>query len=276
MGKCARWSMLFATGILAVSFAFCISFSLAGKVYADSSTSPTPAPSPTAKHTILPGISKSVLLEAEKCQTSSQDVKQNYTVLNSSGEWINTGNVSLGSENGSSYTLNEMQLSLAVDGEKADRKIEVRVDSPDGPIVGKLDLSGSATSSFTKKTIELSCSAEEGVPKQVQFYLVYKGDKGAVKINWIYVTRINAIQVTVPKVEPNIIYGDLDMDDNFTSVDFGLLRKYLLSTNFDFPIDNWLEVGDVNGDDELNAIDFALFRKRLLGLIDKFPVEMIE
>jgi hypothetical protein len=58
--------MLFATGILAVSFAFCSSYSLTGKVYADTLLSPTPVPSSAPKHTILPGISQSVLKEAEK------------------------------------------------------------------------------------------------------------------------------------------------------------------------------------------------------------------
>ena len=169
-----------------------------------------------------------------------------------------------------------MQISLALEGEKANRKIEVRTYSPDGPLVGKLDLSNSGSGLFTKKTIALSCSGEPGFRTIIPFYLVYEGDEGAVKINWIYVTSKVAKQIPVPPLEPDPVIGDLDGDDKFTSIDFMLLKRYLLDIDVDVPMDYWLEAGDVDGDGQLNSIDFILFKKRLLDLIDKFPIEIKE
>lgn len=247
------------------------------KVYAKNETvSPTPAPvvSPTSTRIYLPGISKSVLIEAEKCKTNCSKIMNNYVVFNKQGEWINTGNVPMGTENGPNYCLSEMFIALATDCEAGEKQIEVRISSPTGPLEGILDLSDKTVSPYQMYKIKLNGSYSDGYGEPVDFYLVYKGNAGEVKVNWIYITRTsNSIAVPLPELEPTIVLGDLDGDDKFTALDFALFRKYLLGMDVDVAIDYWMEVGDVDGDGELTSIDFGLFRKRLLGLIDKFPVE---
>jgi hypothetical protein len=75
----------------------------------------------------------------------------------------------------------------------------------------------------------------------------------------------------VPTPTPSIgVAGDLNSDDTFDSLDFGLLRVYLLKLT-NTPID--LTNADVDGDGEVNSLDFACMRKKLLGMISKFPIE---
>jgi arabinoxylan arabinofuranohydrolase len=45
------------------------------------------------------------------------------------------------------------------------------------------------------------------------------------------------------------------------------MKKYLLGTISDFPVENDLEVGDLNKDAVIDALDFAVFKKILLGVI---------
>lgn len=67
-------------------------------------------------------------------------------------------------------------------------------------------------------------------------------------------------------------YGDLNGDNDVNSIDFSLMRKYLLGMTSDFPVSNGSVAGNVNGDNEVNAIDFSFMRKYLLGMISEFPV----
>ncbi len=70
----------------------------------------------------------------------------------------------------------------------------------------------------------------------------------------------------------SFIYGDVNGDGAFNSLDFGLMRQYLLGTG-KFTYGYASQAADVNGDGELNSLDFALMRLHLLGEISKFPIE---
>ncbi len=69
----------------------------------------------------------------------------------------------------------------------------------------------------------------------------------------------------------DVILGDVNSDGFFNSLDFGLLRMYLLGMNDKNEIN--ISAGDVDANGALNAIDFAYFRQRLIGIINKFPAE---
>ncbi len=78
-----------------------------------------------------------------------------------------------------------------------------------------------------------------------------------------------------PTVKPStptpiapIIYGDVNGDGKFNSLDFAQFRLYLLGSSLPYP-----DYGDVNGDGLKNSIDFAYMRQYLLGIIQKFPIE---
>lgn len=70
-------------------------------------------------------------------------------------------------------------------------------------------------------------------------------------------------------------YGDLNGDGERNSIDFALMRAYLIGINSDFPVSNGKTVGDVNADNSVNSIDFAYMRSLLLGLISVFPADSI-
>lgn len=67
--------------------------------------------------------------------------------------------------------------------------------------------------------------------------------------------------------------GDVDGNGSINSIDFALMRSYLLGNIKDFPVEDDMKAGDLNGDGKINSIDFAVLRMYLLGMIKTFPVE---
>ncbi|OPZ87826.1 MAG: Endo-1,4-beta-xylanase Z precursor [Firmicutes bacterium ADurb.Bin419] len=64
------------------------------------------------------------------------------------------------------------------------------------------------------------------------------------------------------------LIGDLNGDGKFNSIDFGLMRIYLLGGSLsDF------NAADVNGDGSVNSIDYGYMKQHLLGIITSFPKE---
>lgn len=55
--------------------------------------------------------------------------------------------------------------------------------------------------------------------------------------------------------------GDVNDDKKVNSIDFALLRSYLLGKTYDINMNN----ADINKDGNVNALDFALLRRSLLG-----------
>lgn len=66
-------------------------------------------------------------------------------------------------------------------------------------------------------------------------------------------------------------YGDVNGDDEINSIDFALLKSYLLGNIIVFPSQNGLKAADVDGNGEINSIDYALLKQYLLGAITKLP-----
>ncbi len=67
--------------------------------------------------------------------------------------------------------------------------------------------------------------------------------------------------------------GDVNGDDSINSLDFALMKSYLIGRISDFPVENDLEVADVNGDNEINSLDLVVMKQYLLGKIDTFPAQ---
>ena len=68
---------------------------------------------------------------------------------------------------------------------------------------------------------------------------------------------------------PKRVVGDLNSDDIVNSIDYALLKSYILGLKPSINLNN----ADVNGDGEINSIDYAYMKQRLLGIISKFPIE---
>ena len=69
----------------------------------------------------------------------------------------------------------------------------------------------------------------------------------------------------------SIIYGDINGDGEVNSIDYAILKKYLLGKIKEFDKPNAIKAADVDGNEEINSIDFAFMKKYLLGLIKVFP-----
>jgi len=96
--------------------------------------------------------------------------------------------------------------------------------------------------------------------------------RNAIKKTSVTPTSTVTIAPTpTPTPSPTVVYGDVNRDGKFDSLDFGLLRMYLMGKIKDDSINK--VAGDVDGNGDVNSLDFACMRKRLLGKIDKFPVE---
>lgn len=71
---------------------------------------------------------------------------------------------------------------------------------------------------------------------------------------------------------PDVIYGDVTGDGKVNSIDFAMMRQYLLGIINKMDADNWNKSGDLNNDGKVNSIDFAILRQYLLSIITKLPV----
>lgn len=70
-------------------------------------------------------------------------------------------------------------------------------------------------------------------------------------------------------VSADILYGDMNQDGSVDSLDFAMLRAYLLSKLT--ATDDWGERADVYRDGEINSLDLAIFKSYLLGKTKDFP-----
>lgn len=74
-------------------------------------------------------------------------------------------------------------------------------------------------------------------------------------------------------IASQLVYGDLNGDSDFNSIDCALFRQYLLGMIVEFPVQYATKAADVNGDTKVNSLDYGLFRCKILGIIATFPVE---
>ncbi len=74
---------------------------------------------------------------------------------------------------------------------------------------------------------------------------------------------------TYPYTEATILYGDLNGDKSIDSIDFALMKSYLLGSIKEFTVSS--KAADLNADDSIDALDFSYLKRYLLGDITIFP-----
>jgi DUF1680 family protein len=135
-------------------------------------------------------------------------------------------------------------------------KIEIRLDSATGTLVGtcEVPVTGGWQNFVDSKTSVSNVSGKHDI------YLKFTGESGYLfNVNWFKFAKENLTPVLI---------GDLNGDKGVNSIDFALMKMYLLGMTTDFPVENDLAAGDLNKDNVINALDFAMFRKYLLGIIE--------
>ncbi len=140
-------------------------------------------------------------------------------------------------------------------------KIEIRLDSPTGTLVGTCTVDG--TVGWQTYT-DASCNVT-GATGIHDLYLKFTGDSGYLfNINW---WKFNGASISTVK------YGDVDGSGSVDAIDFAQIKQYLLGASKDFTEDQ-IKAADVDGSGTIDAIDFALVKQYLLRMIDKFPAEV--
>ncbi len=135
-------------------------------------------------------------------------------------------------------------------------KIEIRLDSVTGPLVGTCDVPGTeGWQNFVDSKTSVS-----GVNGKHDVYLKFVGESGyLINLNWF---KFEKEELT------KVIAGDLNGDKSVDATDFALMKMYLLGITTDFPVEDDLAAGDLNKDGVIDALDFAKFKQYLLGSIE--------
>lgn len=74
-------------------------------------------------------------------------------------------------------------------------------------------------------------------------------------------------------ISPKFVYGDVNGDGAFDSIDYAEIKLYLLDITDELKYSQWRKAADVNGDGDIDTRDAALMQRKILEIIDKFPVE---
>lgn len=90
------------------------------------------------------------------------------------------------------------------------------------------------------------------------------------KIALVLVLVLLSQFINISLIFADSLYGDLNADNSVNSIDYAILRGYLISKHLLSGTD-WLARADVYKDGEINSLDLAVFRKYLLGKIKSLP-----
>jgi len=218
---------------------------------------PTPTPKPESR-------SAYDIIQAEdynemygiQCETIADDGNKNVAYIEN-GDYI----LFKGVDFGTGATGFEASVASAESG----GAIEIRLDELYGTTVVKIPVSGTGDW-HNYVTVKADIPEIKG---KHDLYLVFTGGGGYLfNIDWFVFTG-----GTVENPVPEVIYGDVNGDGDFNSIDYGYLKMYLLGQIKEFPSKDGMIAADVNGDGTVNSIDYAYMKMRLLGQISKFPVE---
>ncbi|AEY65175.1 carbohydrate-binding protein [Clostridium sp. BNL1100] len=179
-------------------------------------------------------------IQTESCSEGGQDVgyieNGDYTVYN---------NVDFGS--GAEGFV--ARVASATSG----GNIEIRLDSPNGTLVGTCPVAGNGDwQTYT----DVKCSVS-GVSGKHDLYLKFTGDSGYLfNLNWFTFTAKSSAKL-----------GDLNSDDQIDAIDFQLMKKYLLGQG---NIEN-TKLADLDASGTIDVLDLMLLKQYLLGTITSFP-----
>lgn len=130
-------------------------------------------------------------------------------------------------------------------------RIEIRLDSSTGTLLGTCSVSG--TGGWQVWT-DVKCSVSSVTGKH-DLYLKFTGESD-------YLFNLNYFSFSK---ESLATLGDLNGDGSVDALDYALMKSYLLGSITDFPVENDIEAGDLNLDKVIDALDFAILKQYMLG-----------
>ena len=177
-------------------------------------------------------------IENEPCSEGGQDV-----AYIENGEYIGYKDFDL---------ANAGKIDFRIGSNGAKAALEVRIDAPDGKLIGKMDIQSSGGWQTWNTQ---SCSIEKTSGKH-DLYFVFTGGEG-------YLFNINWWRTDSPSEE--CIIGDINKD--------GIIDVYDLCSMKKAAANGWSDnfsAADINHDDAVNDIDLDLLRKYIMGEIKAF------
>ena len=144
-------------------------------------------------------------------------------------------------------------IDLRIGSNGAEASLEVRIDSPDGKLIGKMNVEG--TGGWQKWATQ-NCTISP-VDGSHDLYFVFRGGEGYLyNLNW---WRLNV-------AETPFTLGDVDNDGHIDSFDLALLREAVSDGDMDD-----IRASDIDGNGEIDNNDVHLLSEFILGNITSFP-----
>ena len=143
-------------------------------------------------------------------------------------------------------------IDLRIGSNGAEASLEVRIDSPDGKLIGKMNVEG--TGGWQKWATQ-NCTISP-VDGSHDLYFVFRGGDGYLyNLNW---WRLNV-------AETPFTLGDVDNDGHIDSFDLALLREAVSDGDMDD-----IRASDIDGNGEIDNNDVHLLSEFILGNITSF------
>lgn len=143
-------------------------------------------------------------------------------------------------------------------------KIEIRLDSITGPLIGTCSVSGTGG---WQQWVDVKCEVS-GVSGTHDLYLKFTGGSGYLfNINWWKFTQADSNPTPTPP--PNENLGDVNGDGNINSTDLQFMKMHVLRQRE--LTGTSLINADVNKDGKVDSTDCNLLKKYLLRVISEFP-----
>ncbi len=185
-------------------------------------------------------------INTEACSEGGRDV---CNIEN--GDWIKVRGVD--------FSTGAVSFEARVASANSGGKIEIRLDSTTGTLVGTCNVQGTGG---WQTWADVKCDVS-GLSGKHDLYLNFTGGSG-------YLFNINSWKFNGSSIK----YGDLDGSGGVDALDLSLIKQYLLGAIKEFPSPNGLKAADVDGSGGVDALDLAVMKQFLLKIITKFPAEL--
>ncbi|TYQ13027.1 UNVERIFIED_CONTAM: dockerin type I repeat protein [Acetivibrio alkalicellulosi] len=95
----------------------------------------------------------------------------------------------------------------------------------------------------------------------------------SVNINPLTDSPIELTFSTSSETTQEFLYGDVNGDGRINSIDYILVKRYILGIITEFATEDGLKAADVDNNGSINSIDLSYIRRYILGIINAFPAE---
>lgn len=217
--------------------------------YGTGSQPATDAPAETTTPAQTGNAKKGKVIQAETCNYKSGIDTENCSEGGLDVAYIENNDY-IGFKDIDLTNVNNIDFRIGSDGARA--SLEIRLDSPEGKVIGRMDVKG--TNGWQTWTTQ-TCNVEKTEGKH-DVYFVFKGGEG-------YLFNINWWRPDSPAVK--YTKGDLNGDGKINAYDVCIMRSSAASGEAEI-----FGAADLNGDDAINADDLKLLNKFILGEIKSF------